>query len=738
MKKKMATLLALSTITTCAATVGVVTFMAQNVSADNTQSLVFTGVTMDGGLDWTATANANNPTNTNWGNALGLAFSTNIYDIGAVYQEAIQDKVTTISDGNGGYLTNKQLVTYTEADGTTDRYIDVIWYDTQGNLVFRTNDYPWDTSYSTYTEERTGLPYYAYGDGDMVTVKAGFTFTYNDGTQDKDLVLANDVTVQYDLETNSWNEVVKQGATAQIKFASADNVTVSTYNGADGKSWGYLIDLFKGSRPAGFTSVTTDYTVCGLKESAKTELDSWGAKMFSLNANYVKYYNADGTEDPLAAIYYTTSGVVIRTSSESTSIASPLDGEKIYIKKGFRDAYYYGKIHEWATVPYAQEHQGGLQSLATIEEDILFVYRANTGVWEKIVLAPSNLDFADNIKSLSQIYKGQTINIFQYTKAGVTEIPKVSSSDSEVISVSDAGIITGGEKAGSATITLQFTNTTIALTLENVVITPKVEGANITIGETIVVNYYVTLPIECVGATMRFTMAGKTTDEVAGKLQSNLTYKYSFEVPPQCMADEIDAEVVFDNEVIASKYDYSVQQYAKNKLSDSPSDALKQLITDMLYYGNAAQNYLQYNTDNLAMQGVENLGTPSTATPESTVFALEKNSEIDTYPAYFTGAGVWFDGVNRLYVKINTTENVTLTINGETVDVTDTVVYTDGIMAKDFGDTYTFVLSYNGQVMQTLTYSVNSYVYQMKDNATMGELALALYRYGASAVAYVG
>ena len=204
------------------------------------------------------------------------------------------------------------------------------------------------------------------------------------------------------------------------------------------------------------------------------------------------------------------------------------------------------------------------------------------------------------------------------------------------------------------------------------------------------------------------------------------------------MADEIDAEVVFDNEVIASKYDYSVQQYAKNKLSDSPSDALKQLITDMLYYGNAAQNYLQYNTDNLAMQGVENLGTPSTATPESTVFALEKNSEIDTYPAYFTGAGVWFDGVNRLYVKINTTENVTLTINGETVDVTDTVVYTDGIMAKDFGDTYTFVLSYNGQVMQTLTYSVNSYVYQMKDNATMGELALALYRYGASAVAYVG
>ena len=476
MKKKMKTLLALATVATGTAIAGVATFMVQSASADNTQSLVFTGVTMDGGLDWTATANANNPTNTNWGNALGLAFSTNIYDIGAVYQEDIQDKVTTISDGNGGYLTNKQLVTYTEADGTTDRYIDVIWYDTQGNLVFRTNDYPWDTSYSTYTEERTGLPYYAYGDGDMVTVKAGFTFTYNDGTQDKDLVLANDVTVQYDLETNSWNEVVKQGATAQIKFASADNVTVSTYNGADGKSWGYLIDLFKGSRPAGFTSVTTDYTVCGLKESAKTELDSWGAKMFSLNANYVKYYNADGTEDPLAAIYYTTSGVVIRTSSESTSIASPLDGEKIYIKKGFRDAYYYGKIHEWASVLYAQEHQGGLQSLATMEEDAFFVYKADTGVWEKANVAPSDLDFADNIKSLSKIYKGQSINIFQYAQAGVTEVPKVSTTDSEVVSISDTGFITGGEKAGSATITLQFTQKTLTLTVENITTAPVVSG----------------------------------------------------------------------------------------------------------------------------------------------------------------------------------------------------------------------------------------------------------------------
>ena len=44
-------------------------------------------------------------------------------------------------------------------------------------------------------------------------------------------------------------------------------------------------------------------------------------------------------------------------------------------------------------------------------------------------------------------------------------------------------------------------------------------------------------------------------------------------------------------------------------------------------------------------------------------------------------------------------------------------------------------LSYGGNVMQTLTYSVNSYAVRMQNNDEMGELALALYRYGASAIA---
>ena len=166
---------------------------------------------------------------------------------------------------------------------------------------------------------------------------------------------------------------------------------------------------------------------------------------------------------------------------------------------------------------------------------------------------------------------------------------------------------------------------------------------------------------------------------------------------------------------------------------EAEGSKLTQLIVDMLYYGAAAQNYTGYNTENLANVGLDGA---STVTPETTDFTLENNSEISSYPAYFKGAGVRFDGENSIYVKLSTTENVKLFINEVEVEVTGTTVYTEGIKATQFGATYTFELFCDGVLMQTLTYSVNAYAYAKKDSANMGELALALYRYGQSAKAY--
>lgn len=258
----------------------------------------------------------------------------------------------------------------------------------------------------------------------------------------------------------------------------------------------------------------------------------------------------------------------------------------------------------------------------------------------------------------------------------------------------------------------------------------KITDASLTLGKTLTMNYYVTLLDEHAGATMNFTMNGETT--VVEGVEADGQYVFSFEIPPQYMATTINAKLIFEDAVIAEKLNYSIKQYAQNQLNNNPSDELKQLLTDLLYYGDAAYNFVNETTGATPVtSGVDNIGEVSTATP-ATNFALVDNTQINEYPAYFVAAGVWFDNVNKLYVKLNTTENVTLKINNVEVEVTGKTVYTEGIIATDFDETFTFELYYGETLMQTLTYSVNAYATAMNSDA----LALALYRYGASAEAY--
>ncbi|MBQ3019839.1 MAG: hypothetical protein IJD77_04555 [Clostridia bacterium] len=308
--------------------------------------------------------------------------------------------------------------------------------------------------------------------------------------------------------------------------------------------------------------------------------------------------------------------------------------------------------------------------------------------------------------------------------------------------------------AGSGTKYIKFykaSNATQSNYAQDITLTPvdfpaNIESASITIGEDITMNYYVTMSDEFAEAKMYFTVDGKTY-EVGGvekEVNENKRYVFSLDIPPHFMANNIKAELKLGDAVLAIKAEYSVKEYAQNmlnKIADgTQADAngtLKQLLTDLLYYGDAAYNYANKTTDAVpATDGVENLGSESTAEPTATDFTLTKNEEISSYPAYFLGAGVYFDNVNQIYVKINTTENVTLTINGVEAEITGNMIYTDGILATGFDDTYEFKLYHNDVLMQTLTYSVNAYAYAKQGDATMGELALALYRYGASATAY--
>ena len=276
-------------------------------------------------------------------------------------------------------------------------------------------------------------------------------------------------------------------------------------------------------------------------------------------------------------------------------------------------------------------------------------------------------------------------------------------------------------------------------------LTVKIESASLTIGTDLKVNYKVTMPAVYADATMQFTMSNKTVD-VKGKLVDG-QYVFSLPVPPQCMTDNIQATLYFGETVLASKAEYSIQTYAKNQLDvlaekteselTDKDEALKQLLTDMLYYGAAAQTYKAHNTSNLATNGVENLGTPSNVElPEVSAIPVS-NPEIDSYPVFFTGANVWFGDVNKIIVKVNTTENAFIRVNdGEKVALTSMTFETASLYATQLDTEFVFALYQGETLMQTLTYSVNAYACKMKDDATMGALATALYYYGVSAKAY--
>lgn len=293
--------------------------------------------------------------------------------------------------------------------------------------------------------------------------------------------------------------------------------------------------------------------------------------------------------------------------------------------------------------------------------------------------------------------------------------------------------------AGSSTKYIKFykaSNATQSNYAQDITLTPvelsaNIDEATITIGDDITLNYYVSMSAAFEGAEMYFTVDGETYD-VAGVLVGE-SYKFSLNVPPHYMTTNVKAVLVYGEFALDLIENYSIQTYAQNQLNNEPSEELKQLLIDLLYYGAAAQNYKAYNTDNLANAGIEN---NNTAAPDATDFTLVKNEEVDSYPAYFMGAGVFFDNVNKIFVKLSTTENVTLTINGTEVEVNGSVIYTDGILATEFDTTYTFELYCDGVLMQTLTYSVNAYAYAKQNDTAMGELALALYRYGVSASAY--
>lgn len=269
----------------------------------------------------------------------------------------------------------------------------------------------------------------------------------------------------------------------------------------------------------------------------------------------------------------------------------------------------------------------------------------------------------------------------------------------------------------------------------------EIKGATVTSGSDLALNYYVSMSDDYKDAVMYFTMSNGKTAEVTGVYdEESGMYVFTFDkLPPQTMGDTIDAVLKLDDVVLEKMKGYSIKAYAEyvlnNTLYENKTELL-QLVSDILHYGAAAQQYTGYKTDELVNVGVDNIKSASSATPEQTDKTINQSV---SQTVGFTSVGVCFDYNNRIYVKLSTIENVKLVVNGEEVTLDGTTYMTDGILATEFGKVFTFELYEGETLVQTLTYSVRSYVLDMQNsqNEKMTALANALYAYGKSAEAYM-
>ena len=285
----------------------------------------------------------------------------------------------------------------------------------------------------------------------------------------------------------------------------------------------------------------------------------------------------------------------------------------------------------------------------------------------------------------------------------------------------------------------------------------KISSARLSLDSDINIVYLANVPTEYTDFYMIFTFNGNDY-RVDPTLNDDGRYRFLFDkVIPQMVGDNIVATLYATNTygetVTHCIKEYSVRKYCLNQLGKSNDTELKTMLSDLLVYAEQAQLYSGYKTDMLVTKGLEDIMTPSTFVSVDASVNKQKISGTTDSSVKWRSAGLVYENAMALYIKFAASDldglEVRITRNGLTqiVKADEFIVDNDGLYKvyyrgihfSQFDDTVTATFYRNGeQIGNTLTYSVNSYIYRNQDNADekLRELLRATYVYGESAKAY--
>jgi len=254
---------------------------------------------------------------------------------------------------------------------------------------------------------------------------------------------------------------------------------------------------------------------------------------------------------------------------------------------------------------------------------------------------------------------------------------------------------------------------------------------------------------------MIFKMNGQSTI-VSGNHDGNtwnFDYPYIF---ADNMADEITMEIVCDDTLLYSKV-YSVQEYCNDLYTECYEDEdiseaelpLVTLLSDILSFGAASQNYTGHNTAFLAgaYTWVEEYKSDFTEAPVSD-YEIIISPQCSSDSIIAAGANISQD--IKLYVMFYADKATQLTITDslgtQSFDISELApedniykIYSSGLSASQLSEIFNICLYNEEELLTEITYSVNSYVarYYNSENTVLKDIVRAMYLYGASAANYL-
>ena len=258
---------------------------------------------------------------------------------------------------------------------------------------------------------------------------------------------------------------------------------------------------------------------------------------------------------------------------------------------------------------------------------------------------------------------------------------------------------------------------------------------NLILGDEIAANFYVNVSDAVSDSAVMHVTDGYGTHQyalTAAKKDDNGNYIFTARLAAAQMADTISLQL-HDGDNVGTAHAYTAVDYAKLILNGNYGESTKALVKAMLNYGAAAQNYFDYNVENLANQGYE-------ATEDVEIPAVDVTNMVtgEVEGISFYGASLVFE--SKVAVRFYFT--VTGDINSYTFSTGNDPVLKNGMYYIEVADinpqNYANAISLTVNDTLTVKYSPLTYISRMASSTSedLVDLVKAMYAYHLAAVNY--